>query len=46
MIDIQVSLHGQNSSPPLTRSYYFRHESDEKIFLNSVQLVMERIQKK
>ena len=46
MIDIQVSLHGQNSSPPLTRSYYFRHESDEKNFLNSVQLVMERIQKK
>ena len=46
MIDIQITIKGENVQNSSFKKYYYPHESDEKIFFNSVQLVAARIEKK
>jgi len=46
LIDIQITIKGENVQNSSFKKYYYPHESDEKIFFNSVQLVVSRIEKK
>ena len=46
MIDIQITIKGENVQNSSFKKYYYPHESDEEIFFNSVQLVVSRIEKK
>ena len=46
MIDIQITIKGENVQNSSFKKYYYPHESDEEIFFNSVQLVIARIEKK
>ena len=46
MIDIQITIKGENVQNSSFKKYYYPHESDEEIFFNSVQLVVARIEKK
>ena len=46
MIDIQIIIKGEKAQNSFSQKYYYPHESDEKIFFNSVQLVVARIEKK
>ena len=46
MIDIQITIKGENVQNSSFKKYYYPHESDEEIFFNSVQLVVTRIEKK
>jgi len=46
LIDIQITIKGENVQNSSFKKYYYPHESDEKIFFNSVQLVAARIEKK
>ena len=46
MIDIQITIKGENTQNSFYKKYYYPNESDEEIFFNSVQLVIARIEKK
>ena len=46
MIDIQITIKGENVQNSSFKKYYYPHESDEEIFFNSVQLVVARVEKK
>jgi len=46
LIDIQITIKGENVQNSSFKKYYYPHESDEEIFFNSVQLVVARIEKK
>ena len=46
MIDIQITIKGENVQNSSFKKYYYPHESDEEIFFNSVQLAIARIEKK
>jgi urease gamma subunit len=46
LIDIQITIKGENVQNSSFKKYYYPHESDEEIFFNSVQLVIARIEKK
>ena len=46
MIDVQITIKGENAQNSFYKKYYYPNESDEEIFFNSVQLVTARIEKK
>ncbi len=46
MIDVQITIKGENAQNSSYKKYYYPNESDEEIFFNSVQLVTARIEKK
>ena len=46
MIDVQITIKGENAQNSFYKKYYYPNESDEEIFFNSVQLVIARIEKK
>ena len=46
MIDVQITIKGENTQNSFYKKYYYPNESDEEIFFNSVQLVIARIEKK
>ena len=46
MIDVQITIKGENAQNSFNKKYYYPNESDEEIFFNSVQLVTARIEKK
>ena len=46
MIDVQITIKGENAQNSSHKKYYYPNESDEEIFFNSVQLVTARIEKK
>ena len=46
MIDVQITIKGENTQNSFYKKYYYPNESDEEIFFNSVQLVTARIEKK
>ena len=46
MIDVQITIKGENAQNSSYKKYYYPNESDEQIFFNSVQLVTARIEKK
>ena len=46
MIDVQITIKGENAQNSSYKKYYYPNESDEEIFFNSVQLVIARIEKK
>ena len=46
MIDVQITIKGENTQNSFYKKYYYPNESDEEIFFNSVQLVISRIEKK
>ena len=46
MIDVQITIEGENAQNSFYKKYYYPNESDEEIFFNSVQLVTARIEKK
>jgi len=46
LIDIQITIKGENVQNSSFKKYYYPHESDEEIFFNSVQLVVARVEKK
>ena len=46
MIDVQITIKGENAQNSSYKKYYYPNESDEEIFFNSVQLVIDRIEKK
>jgi len=46
LIDVQITIKGENTQNSFYKKYYYPNESDEEIFFNSVQLVTARIEKK
>jgi len=46
LIDIQIIIKGEKAQNSFSQKYYYPNESDEEIFFNSVQLVIDRIEKK
>ena len=43
MIYVKVTAKGEPDTPPITHTFFYADESDEKIFYNSVNMIKEKL---